>query len=192
MHVEQHHSAEELESLARGQPRAAVWRRFRAVTLAHAGQTAEAIAAALGCTARAVQKWITRYNRGGPAALADRPGRGRKPKLDPAEHERLRQRIEAGPWPEDGVCAFHGPDVRRLLHDEFGVELSEQAVYDLLHRLDLSSLMPRPAHRKSDPAAQEAFKKGPPSGSARSPRRTRPSGSRSGSPTRRGSASRGR
>jgi len=192
MHVEPHQSAEDLESLARRQPRAAIWRRFRAVALARAGQTAEAIAAALGCTARAVQKWVARYNGGGAAALADRPGRGRKPKLDPAEHARLRDRIEVGPTAADGVCAFHGPDVRRILREEFGVDLCEQAVYDLLHRLDLSTLMPRPVHRKADPETQEAFKKGLPSGSAKSRRRTPRSASRPGSPTRPGSGSRGR
>jgi transposase len=146
---------------------------------------------ALGCTQRSVQKWARRYNEGGPEALADHPGQGGKPRLDPAEHGRLRERIEAGPTPQDGVCAFHNPDIRRILAAEFGVELGQQAVYDLLHRLGLSSLMPRPIHRKADPVAQEAFKKGLPSGSSRSPRPTRPSESRSGSPTRRGSASKG-
>ncbi len=192
MHVEPRHTVEELEELTRRQPRAATWRRFRAVALAHAGQTAGAIAAALGCTVRAVQKWVARYNAGGPDALADRPGRGRKPKFDPASIDRLRERIEAGPTPEDGVRAFHGPDIRRILRLEFGVELCEQAVYDLLHRTGLSSLMPRPIHRKTDLEAQEAFKKGLPSGSRPSPRPTPRSGSRSGSPTRPASASRGR
>jgi len=192
MHVEPRQTVEELEELTRRQPRAATWRRSRAVALAQAGQTAEAIAAALGCTVRAVQKWVARYNAGGPDALADRPGRGRKPKFDPASIDRLRERIEAGPTPEDGVCAFHGPDIRRILRLEFGVELCEQAVYDRLHRTGLSSLMPRPIHRKTDLEAQEAFKEGLPSGSRPSPRPTPRSGSRSGSPTRPASASRGR
>jgi transposase len=192
MHVEPHDKVEGLESLLQQQHRVAIWKRFRAVILARSGQTAEAIAVALGCTDRAVQKWLARYNAGGADALADRPGRGRKPKFDPSEHDRLRARIEAGPTPKDGVCTFHGPDIRRILRDEFGVALSAQAVYDLLHRLDLSSLRPRPLHRKTDPEAQAAFKKGLPSGSARSPRPALTSGSRSGSPTRRGSGSKGR
>jgi putative transposase len=192
MHIEPHHTTEELQRLAARQTTPRHWRRFRAVILAAAGQSAATIAAALGCTPRAVQKWMRRYNDGGAAALADRPGRGGKPRLNPAEHDRLRQRIEAGPTPEDGVCAFHNPDIRRILAAEFGAELGEQAVYDLLHRLDLSSLMPRPIHRKADPEAQEAFKKAPPRPSPRSPRPAPPSGSRPGSPTRRGSGSRGR
>lgn len=192
MHIEPHHTAEELRRLASRQTTPRLWRRFRAIILAEAGQSAAKIAAALGCTPRAVQKWTRRYNDGGGDALADRPGRGGKPRLDPAEHDRLRARIEAGPTPEDGVCAFHNPDIRRILAAEFGVALGEQAVYDLLHRLDLSSLMPRPVHRKADPEAQEAFKKARRRPSPRSPRPAPPSGSRPGSPTRRGSGSRGR
>jgi transposase len=192
MHIEPHHTAEELRRLAARPMTPRLWRRFRAIILAEAGQSAAAIAAALGCTPRAVQKWTRRYNDGGADALADRPGRGGKPRLDPAEHDRLRERIEAGPTPEDGVCAFHNPDIRRILAAESGVELGEQAVDGLLHRLDLSSLMPRPIHRKADPEAQAAFKKARRRPSPRSPRPAPPSGSRPGSPTRRDSGSKGR
>lgn len=159
MHIEPHHTVEELAILTAEQHRVAHWRRLRAVTLAQEGRTAEAISDALACTPRAVQKWVARYNRGGAAALADRPGRGRKPRLNPEQDQRLRVRVEAGPTAEDGTCTLHGPDIRRILRDEFGLILCQQAVYDTLHRLGLSSLMPRPIHRKSDPEAQEAFKK---------------------------------
>jgi transposase len=192
MQIEPHHTLTELEQLARRQTKPALFRRFRAIALAVRGASAAKIAAALGCTPRAVQKGARRYNKGGPDALSDRPGRGGKPRLDPAQYDRLRARIEAGPTPEDGVCAFHNPDIRRILAAEFGVELGTQAVYDLLHRLNLSSLMPRPIHRKSDPEAQEAFKKGLPRKSRRSPRLIPPSRSKSGSPTRPGSDSKER
>jgi transposase len=192
MHIEPHHSPEELQKLAGRQTTPRLWRRFRGIILAASGLSAAKIAATLGCTPRAVQKWARRDNDGGVDALTDRPGRGGKPRLDPAEHDRLRARIEAGPTPEDGICAFHNPDVRRILAVEFGVALGTQAVHDLLHRLGLSSLMPRPIHRKTDLEVQDAFKKGLPSESRRSLRPTPRSGSRSGSPTRRGSVNKGR
>ena len=47
-----------------------VWVRYQAVILATQGRSAAAIAQALGCSERAVQKWIARYNQGG------RPGPG--------------------------------------------------------------------------------------------------------------------
>ncbi len=71
---------------------------------------------------------------------------------------RFRDRLEAGPTPEDGVCTFRCQDVRRILEEEFGVSLRRQAIYDLLHRLDYSSLMPRPQHEQANPEVQEFFK----------------------------------
>ena len=38
------------------------------------------------------------------------------------------------------------------------MSLRRQAVYDLLHRLDYSSLMPRPQHEQANPEVQEFFK----------------------------------
>ena len=71
---------------------------------------------------------------------------------------RFRDRLEAGPTPEDGVCTFRCQDLHRILEEEFGVSLRRQAIYDLLHRLDSSSLMPRPQHEQANPEVQEFFK----------------------------------
>ncbi len=88
MHIEPHLTPEELQHRAARQVTPRLWRRFRGIVLAAGGQSAAKIAAALGCTPRAVQKWTRRYNDGGPEALTDRPGRGGKPRLDPAQHDR--------------------------------------------------------------------------------------------------------
>src|SRR5262245_47903835 len=124
MHLDSHYSPEELVGLARRDRGRPHWIKLQALALAAEGRAAAAGASALGCCARSVQKWLARYNAGGAEALVRRPGQGRKPKLPPAEYDRLRARIEAGPTPADGVCAFHGPDVRRIVRDEFGVALS--------------------------------------------------------------------
>jgi transposase len=192
MKVEPHHDVESLKALTRQQEGRRVWKRHQAVVLALQGKAAAEIAGALDCGARTVQAWVARYNAGGVAALSERPRPGRPTTLPRDQEVRLRQRLDAPPRPEDGTCALHGPDIRRILEAEFGVLYTLQGVYDLLHRLGYSSLMPRPRHKGSDPEAQEAFKKGLPGGSPPSPRPTRSSGSRSGSRTRRGSVSRGR
>jgi transposase len=70
----------------------------------------------------------------------------------------LKQRLDAPPRPDDGVCTLRGADVRRILEQEFGVQMSLQAVYDLLGRLGYSSLVPRPCHEDANPEVQEAFK----------------------------------
>ncbi|MBV8607766.1 MAG: helix-turn-helix domain-containing protein, partial [Singulisphaera sp.] len=45
----------------------------QAVVLAKQGHSAPEIAQALGCSRRAVQTWVARYNQGGVPALQERP-----------------------------------------------------------------------------------------------------------------------
>jgi transposase len=192
MHVADHLSLEQLQSLAEREVGKTRFLRLRAVILALGGRTAPEIAAALGAGRRTVQEGVARYNAEGPDGLADRPGRGRPCRLTAPQLERLRQRIDAGPTPEDGACTLRGPEVRALLGREFGVAYSLPAVYFLLHRLGYEPLAPRPRHIKADPEAREEFEKKSTTGSTRSPAPTPASGSRSGSRTRRGSGRRGR
>ena len=158
MHVHDHLPLEELQLLARAIAEKRVWVRYQAVILASQGRSAAGIALALGCGVRSVQVWVARYNRGGPDALLERPHPGRPPRLAGPELDRFRERLEAGPTAEDGICTFYGPDLRRILEREFGVVLGLQAVYDLLHRHGFSSLMPRPQHKDADEELQAIFK----------------------------------
>src|SRR3954470_21326682 len=118
VHVVEHEPLEQLRELSRRQKRAREHLRFRAVVLAREGKTAPQIAAALGCGRRPAQEWVRRYNLGGVAALAERRHTGRKPRLATERAEDLRRRLDAGPTPADGTCAFHGEDVRRILEEE--------------------------------------------------------------------------
>jgi transposase len=163
MHVEHYHSPERLAELIRAETCAKRARRLSAVRLAMLGQAAPQIALQVLLSQRQVRAWVYRYNGGGLAALDDLPGRGRKGPLDDPDQRRLlRHRLEAGPTQQDGVCAFRGEDVRRILEQEFGVVRSLDAVYELMHGLGFEPLRPRPRHPDADPDAQEAFKKSSP------------------------------
>jgi transposase len=157
MFVQNHHTLEELQRLTKALTKKRIWLRHQAVVLAMQGHSAPAIAQALGCSRRAVQTWVARYNQGGDSALQERPHTGRPPRLAGPDLLRFQERIDAGPKPEDGVCTLRCRDLRRILEEEFGVCLRRQAVYDLLHRLDYSSLMPRPQHEQANPEVQEFF-----------------------------------
>jgi len=83
------------------------------------------------------------------------------------------------------VCTYCGPQVHEHITSCLGVKLSLSAAYEALHRLGYEPLRPRPIHRKSDPKAQEEFKKTAPF-FLKTLRREHPGGSlRSGSRTRR-------
>src|SRR4051794_20252007 len=158
MFVADYHTLQQLQDLAQAIPQKRLWRRVQALVLAKQGRTAEDIAQALGCSLRAVKNWVAQYNRGDIAALHERPRSGRPPRLEPQEYPRLKQRLDAPPRAEDGVCTLRGLDIRRILEQEFGAPMGLQTVYDLLHRIDYSSLMPRPRHEEANPEVQEFFK----------------------------------
>ena len=161
MHIEPHCTLDELVTLIRSERRPRLVQRLTAIHLALIGDTGLDIAEDTGASERAVRGWVSRYNAGGPAALLDRPGRGRKGPLDADRVEELKARLRAGPTAADRVCTLRGEDVRRILVDEFAVVRSLAATYDLLHRLGFEPLRPRPRHPKASDEEQEAFKKSP-------------------------------
>jgi transposase len=133
--------------------------RLRAVLLAAEGEDGaelegDQIASRLGRSPRFVDRWLARYRSGGLAAIKPGKAKGQPPKLSAEKQQMFKQRLLAGPTDADGgVCTLRGADAKRILAGEFGVEMGLSGVYDLMHRLNLSCLRPRPLHRKNDPKA---------------------------------------
>jgi transposase len=167
--------------------------RYRCARLALDGKSTAEIELATARGRTFVQKWAYRYRDGGVPALSPRKAAGRPTRLARDREQAFRARILAGPTSADGgVCVLRGGDARRILEAEFGAEYSLQGVYDLMHRLNLSCLRPRPRHRKNDPAAMAAWLERAPFLSAGPATGTPARRWRSGSRTRPASVSRGR
>jgi transposase len=132
--------------------------RYRAVLLAIDGKEAEEIAQSLGRARRSVQDWAYAYRDGGVDAVQPVRRKGRAPKLPREREAELMARLDAGPRPEDGVCALRGKDVVRILEREFLVTYTLAGAYELLERLGYSCLAPRPRHERADPAEQQRFR----------------------------------
>ena len=123
MFVQNHHSLEELQRLTKALTKKRIWLRHQAVVLAKQGHSAPAIARALGCSRRAVQAWVGRYNQGGLAALQERPRAGRPPAWP--------RRMCRGSRPPRGRAHPRGwrlhlplPGLARILEEEFGVSFA--------------------------------------------------------------------
>lgn len=147
-----------LEALVATETEAGQRDRYRVALLALKGWAAPRIAEALSSNRRTVQAWAYRYRDGGIAALTPCKAPGNRPLLPVEQHRAFKERIMSGPREGDGVCALRARDAQRILAEEFGAPYRLQSVYDLLHRLGLSCLKPRPRHEKTDPEAQEQFK----------------------------------
>ena len=166
--------------------------RYRAVTLALAGYHTQEIMRMLGRSKNFVQRWNYAYRDGGIEALIPIPQSGRPTKLPRHKELQFKQRILAGPSQNDnGVCTLRAKDAMVILEKEFGVNYSFLSVYDLLHRLGLSCLKPRPRHNKNDPVAIKQWLEDAPLLSAQSSRKSQPKDSKSGSRMKPGSGSKG-
>ena len=146
-----------LEQLIRSERHALQRDRLRCVVLALEGKPAARIAAIVGRARRFVQAWVYAYRDGGVEAVSPRPPGHRPSRLSPERERAFKERMLAGPRESDGVCTLRGLEAQRILREEFGVAYTLQGVYDLMHRLNLSCLSPRPRHRKNDPAAMAAW-----------------------------------
>ena len=191
LRVDESLSATELAKLAKRERDARIRGRIVAVRYLRLGHTVPQASRALGMSERQLRNWVHRYNAEGVAGLRDRPRPGQPPHLVVDQVQRFKQRIRKGARSEDRVCVLRGMDLRRILQEEFEAQYSLPGVYFLLHRLGFSSLVPRPKHEQADEQAQAAFKKTSQSVSKRSRRNIPTSGSRSGSKTKRVSASKG-
>jgi len=124
--------------------------RYRAVLLALDGQFTVDIMSILCRSKNFVQRWVYAYRDDGIDAIRPKPPTGRPPKLSAHHRRRFKERFLAGPTETDSVCSLRAKDAVRILAEEFGVHYTLPGVYDLLHRLNLSCLQPRPRHRKND------------------------------------------
>ena len=118
---------------------------------------AEDIARRCGVSKAMVHQVISTYNRVGVAAV-ETPGKGGR------RNEYLMWKEEKqflAPFftrAETGKIATTA-EIQRAFEAKVGHEVDDSTIYRLLNRHGWRKLMPRPKHPKTDPEAQEHFKK---------------------------------
>jgi transposase len=151
------------------------------------GMDRETAARQAGMTRQTLRDWVHRYNADGLKGLRDQPkGRPRRA-LTPEQEQELETLVLQGP--DGDRVRWRCVDLKRVIEERFQVVCHERTVGKILRRLDFSRLSVRPIHHKSDPEAQQAFKKtSPPWSTASCPNTPAAGRSSSGSRTRHGSA----
>jgi transposase len=183
MHVTLHHPGdlEQLRQYGRQQHNAKQRDRYRAVILTLEGHEAPEIARVLDRSRRFVQRWVYCYRDHGTESLYPKRQSGRPSKLPPPQYEAFKTRFLAEPTAADGVCTLRAKEAQQILAREFGVEYTLGGIYDLLHRLGLSCLVPRPRHPKNDPTQMQQWREDAPLLSKKRRRNIRADESKSGS-----------
>ena len=160
--------AEELRCLACTVKDANQARRLLAIAAVCDGMDREEAARIGGMDRQTLRDWVHRFNEQGPDGLINIKPPGRRPRLSADQMEELCRLVEAGPDPQkDGVTRWRCVDLKRVLGERFGVDLSAVRLGRVLKDLGFSHISARPRHPAQDPQAIAAFKKTFPSSSPR-------------------------
>jgi len=135
-------------------------RRMLAIALVLEGVDRKTAAESCGMDRQTLRDWVHRYNAEGLEGLSDRRSAGPTPRLNPAQKAELARLVHEGPDPAvDGVVRWRRIDLQRKIEARFGVTMHERTVGKQLAALGFRRLSVRPQHPKSNPEAQEVFKK---------------------------------
>jgi transposase len=134
--------------------------RIRFLALGHlrSGKTKNEVAQMFQVSLTALRKWLLRFLNGGIDGLRAKAGKGRKRKLPSEREEEFREQIELLQESLEGG-RVRGQDVQVLLKEKFCIDHALPSVYHVLGRCGLSWISARSKHPKSNPEAQEDFKK---------------------------------
>src|SRR5437016_6829207 len=157
--------AEELRVLAGRVKDANQARRLLAIAAVYDGMDREEAARIGGMDRQTLRDWVHRFNEQGPAGLINIKPLGRPSRLSAEQKEALCELVEAGPDPlEHEARSWRALDLKRVLGERFGVDLSEVRLGQVLKELGFSHISARPWHPAQKAQAIGAFKKtSPPS-----------------------------
>lgn len=144
--------------LARHEPNPRVRIRFLALGHLKTGKSKQEVSEMFQIVLITLRRWVLRFIAQGVLGLKERPGKGRRRKLTAEQEEELRSQIEALQTHRTGG-RIRGQDIQVLLKEKFCVDHALPSVYHVLERCGFSWISGRSKHPKSDPAAQEEFKK---------------------------------
>ena len=153
-------TATELRAAAGKTRDARAARRMLAIALVLEGADRTTAAQTCGMDRQTLRDWVHSHNAEGLAGLVNRAVAQRPRRLVPEQLATLAAWVEAGPDRDrDGVVRWRRKDLQARIQAAFGVTLHERTVGKQLAALGFRRLSVRPRHPKSDPAAQDAFKK---------------------------------
>ena len=152
--------ADELRLLAGRVKDANQARRLLAIAAVYDGMDREEAARIGGMDRQTLRDWVRRFNDLGPDGLINIKPPGRQSRLSAEQKEKLCQLVETGPDPQtDGLARWRCVDLKRVLGERFGVDLSEVRLGQVLKELGFSHISARPRHPAQNPQAIAAFKK---------------------------------
>ena len=153
-------TSDDLRSAARSCRNVSQARRILAIAMVVDGHSRTAAARAAGMDRQTLRDWVHRFNAAGVSGLLDQPRNGRPARLSEDQLKDLDAIVDRQPdVATEGVVRWRCIDLQRIVADKFGIALSEGSIGRILRGRGFRHMSARPKHPKSDPAAQDLFKR---------------------------------
>lgn len=154
------YTAEQIKALFNSEDKYKIGLRLYAVYQVALGKPSRQLEALYNTSFKQILNWVDRFEKEGVEGLRDKGGRGRKPKLTPAQMQRLGELLDGESPVEHGYNTdrWTGPLLIDWIDNEFGVRFKKAHIYNLIASLGFSYQKARGIYPEADPARQQVFK----------------------------------
>lgn len=162
LQVKEHLSNQALQAQLAASRATAVYTRWQIIYLVQVGkvQRADLIAPLVNLSVHSIYKIVESYNQAGASAMVYKPKGGRRRSLLSLAQEAALISTLQGAAAKGLIKTAN--DIRHIVEQKVKQEVSDDYLWDLLHRHGWKKKMPRPHHPKRSLAEQADFKKNSP------------------------------
>jgi len=136
--------------------------RLHGVLFVCSGMSCYKVAELLGQSPRTIQHWVNRFESDGFTGLQEKVRQGRPSAIDDKTLAKIGTDLRQSPrnfgYPQN---MWDGKLLSHHLAIIFGIQMGVRQCQRLFNRLGFRQRKPRPIIAKSDPVAQQAYKKTP-------------------------------
>ncbi len=154
--------ADEIYKKARIEKRAKVRSRMLGIAAILEGRKRSDAAKVVGVTINVMRIWVRRFNEQGLDGLEGKKYPGCPPTWTKDHETFLKDKVASGAvFERDKRVTYRLEDFQSAIAEQFGTTFGISTIWYKLKQMGLSWITPRQQHPKSDPIAQEEFKKKP-------------------------------
>lgn len=154
------YTAEAIKKMFRKDERYTIGLRLYAIYQVSLGKPSRELEVLYNTSFKQITNWVHRFELEGIDGLRDKIGRGKKPRLNQVQKEKIRELI-GQTSPEDyqyNTATWTGPILIEWVKENFNIEYKKVQIYNILKELGFSYQKGKGFYPEADPLKQEQFK----------------------------------
>ena len=134
--------------------------RLYAVYQVSVGKSSRTLQKLYNTSFKQILNWVSRFEKEGIEGLKDKPGIGRKSKLNDSQKEKLKTTVVETIPKDHGYnsSTWTGSLLIDWIEKEFNITYKRAQIYNMLKQLNLTFQKSRPVYPEADKEKQEEFK----------------------------------